>query len=171
MRIRMRPLLFFVLALAMMRPVWAVEAPAADGRHAASASNWEEDLRRCLVRKYFDRGSMTLSVTNGSLEIYVRWSDGEGLEKIDVAKIHVEIDQDRFDLQPQKMGAGKGANTYLLSPYPKVASLVSKGKWLTLTFPGQSDRDLRLPIGNGKKAMGFLKKCEDYWKKWHQQHP
>ena len=171
MRIRTRLLFFPVLALGILQPIWTVEAPARE-RHAAPASNWEEDFRRCLIRKTFDAGSITISLSDSSLEVYVLWSDETRLDDLKGTKIRAEIDQNQFELRPMPMKSDpEGASTYVLGPFETIAPLWSKGRWLTLAFSDHRDRNLRVPIGNGTKAMGFLKECKAYWEKWRKRHP
>lgn len=167
----MNRLFFPVLALNIMWPVLAVEPAAARGLKAAPATDWEEDFRRCLIRKHFDRGNVTISISGSALEIYVLWDDEQRLEDLGEANIRAEIDRERFELQVRKSDLGTNVATYELGPFATIAPLWSKGRELTLAFAGHPDRDLRLPIGNGKKAIGFLNKCEDYWKKWRARHP
>jgi hypothetical protein len=160
------PLFCSVLALVLTMPVW-------DARelHAAPASDWVEDFRRCLIRKPFDGGTLTISTTDGSLEIDVLWADETGLDAFKEAEIRAEIDGKQIDMRPLKTDLGDKVYAYELGPFATVAPLLSKGRSLSLAFADHAERNLRLPIGNGMKAIGFLKKCHDYWQKWRLRHP
>lgn len=171
MQTRMQPLLFPVLALSILTSVCGADALAARQRADTAASNWEEDFRRCLVRKPFDGGTVTISTTNGSLEIDVLWTDDTTLDAFKAAEFLAEIDQKQIEMRARKSDVGETVLAYELGTFATVAPLLSNGRWLALSFSDHTERNLRLPIGNGKKAMGFLKTCHDYWEKWRLRHP
>ena len=143
---------------------------AAREQRAAPSSNWEEDFRRCLVRKPFDGGTVTISTTDGSLEIDVLWTDETRLDAFKVAEFRAEIDQKQIEMRPRNSDVGEAVDAYELGSFAMVAPILSNGRWLTVAFADHPERNLRLPIGNGKKVMGFLKTCHDYWEKWRQRH-
>lgn len=171
MRMRMRLLLLPVLALGGLISVCGADVVAAGQRAAAPAGNWEEDFRRCLIRKPFDGGTVTISTTDGSLEIDVLWTDDTRLDAFEAAEFRAAIDQKQIEMRPLKSDTGEKVYVYELGSFSTIAPLLSNGRWLTLAFAGHPARNLRLPIGNGRKVMGFLKKCHDYWEKWRQRHP
>lgn len=171
MRTRMRRLLLPVLAAGLLISVCGADAVAAPQRTAAAASNWQEDFRRCLIRKPFDGGTVTISTTNGSLEIDVLWTDDTRLDAFKPAEIRAAIDQKQIETRPLKSDVGETVLAYELGSFATAAPLLSNGRWLTLEFADHPERNLRLPIANGRKAMGFLKTCHDYWEKWRRRHP
>lgn len=167
----MRLLLLPVLALVVLPCAFGADVLAAPQRAAAAASDWQEDFRRCLIRKPFDGGTVTISTTDGSLEIDVLWTDDTTLDAFKAAEIRAAIDQKQIEMPPRKGDAGETVLAYELGSFATVAPLLSNGRWLTLSLADHSERNLRLPIGNGRKAMGFLKKCHDYWENWRKRHP
>jgi hypothetical protein len=160
-----------VLVFAFLISGGGADVLAAREQRAPPANNWEEDFRRCLIRKPFDGGTVTISTTNGSLEIDVLWTDDTRLDAFKAAELRAEIDNKQIEMRPRQSDAGETADAYELGSFATIAPILSNGRWLTLAFADHTERNLRLPIGNGKKAMGFLKKCHDYWEKWRQRHP
>ena len=171
MRTGMRLLLVPALASSILISVCGANVLAAPQRAATAANDWVEDFRRCLIRKPFDGGTVTISTTNGSLEIDVLWTDDTGLDALRAAEIRAEIDQKQIEMRPRKGDAGETVYAYELGSFATVAPLLSNGRWLALSLADHPERNLRLAIGNGRKAMGFLKKCHDYWEKWRKRHP
>jgi hypothetical protein len=167
----MRRLLLPVLASVVLMSIGGADVLAAPQRAATPANEWQEDFRRCLIRKPFDGGTVTISTTNGSLEIDVLWTDDTALDAFKATEIRAAIDQKQIELQPRKGDAGETVYAYELGSFATVAPLLSNGRWLALSLTDHPERNLRLAIGNGRKAMGFLKKCHDYWEKWRQRHP
>jgi hypothetical protein len=60
-----------------------------------------------------------------------------------------------------------------LGIYAAVAPLFSKAKEMTIAIKPATDpaRTLTVKVGNGAKAMAFLKKCEGYWRNYNKRHP
>ena len=171
MRTRMRLLLLPAFAMVLLMSVCGADVLAAPQRAATAANDWAEDFRRCLIRKPFDGGTVTISTTNGSLEIDVLWTDDTGLDAFKAAEIRAEIDRKQIEMRPRKSDLGEAVYAYELGSFATVAPLLSNGQWLAFSLADHPERNLRLAIGNGRKAMGFLKKCHDYWEKWRQRHP
>jgi hypothetical protein len=144
----------------ILAPLGAVAAPAA----------WQEDFRRCLIRKPFDGGTLTISASDGALEIDVLWADDTGLDAFKATGFRAQIDQKSIDIQTLKNDAGE-VYAYALGPSATIGPLLSGGRSLALAFTDHPERDLRLEIGNGRKAVAFLEKCRNYWEKWRKQHP
>ena len=167
----MRLLLLPVLAVGLLMYVCGADVLAAPQRAATLSNNWQEDFRRCLIRKPFEGGTLTISTTDGSLEIDVLWTDDTRLDAFKAAEIRAEIDRKQIELQPRKSDGGETMLAYELGSFATIAPLLSNGRWLALSFADHIERNLRLPVGNGRKAMGFLKKCHDYWEEWRQRHP
>jgi hypothetical protein len=171
MRTRMRLLLLAMLAMGLLVSVCGADVLAAREPGTAAAGNWQEDFRRCLIRKPFDGGTVTISTTDGALEIDVLWNDDTRLDAFKAPEIRAEIDQKQIELRPRKSDVGDKVLAYELGSFATAAPLLSNGRSFSLAFADHPERDLRLSIGNGRKAMGFLRKCHDYWEKWRQRHP
>jgi hypothetical protein len=60
-----------------------------------------------------------------------------------------------------------------LGSYAALAALLSKAKQMTISIKPVTDpaRALTVKVGNGAKAMAFLKKCEVYWRDYNKKHP
>lgn len=80
----------------------------------------------------------------------------------------------RFDSRPPietVPDAATSANT--LGTYAAIAPIFAKARNLTILIPSpdKPDRTITIAIGDGAGAMAFLKKCDDYWRRWRAKHP
>lgn len=133
---------------------------------AADSSVWDEDLRRCMVSKGIPDGRVVIRNDEGNLEIEVQ---RKGDKKIQTETYTITFD----DRQPISIPSTneKGVFDHPLGSYKFAAPIISKARLMKISIAG-SDRpnDLVIvPIGKGAKAMAFLKKCDDYWRRYHSR--
>lgn len=148
-------------------------APAliiSDACHAAQSGVWEEDLRRCMIYKAINRGRVVIANDEGHLDIEVQ-RDGDGDEEADTRTYVITFD-DRapIDSTPPR-NAGAGIYDHRLGTYATIAPVFSKARKMTIliTAPDKPEDTITVPIGNGVKAIAFLKRCEDYWRRYHKK--
>jgi tetratricopeptide (TPR) repeat protein len=134
--------------------------------HAAEA--WQQDFRRCLVRKQFSEGSVVISVADERmLEIHIQWSDGTTLDNLGEVNLSVQIDQVFLpNLQTLKSDVGM-IYGYRLGSFNTILPALSHGKHLQVSIAGKPERSADLDIGAGKEAVAFLRKCDTYWTDFH----
>jgi tetratricopeptide (TPR) repeat protein len=129
-----------------------------------AADDWQQDFRRCLVRKQFSEGSVVISTDEGVVELDVQWSDGVTLDDLGDVNMSVQIDQLLLPrLQPLKSDAGM----YRLGSFDSVLPALSREKHLTVSIASRPERSVELDIGAGKEAVAFLRKCDMYWTDFH----
>lgn len=133
-----------------------------------AADDWQQDFRRCLVRKQFSEGSsVVLSTGEGAIELDVQWSDGATLDDLGDVNMSVQIDQLLLPrLQPLKSDVGM-IYGYRLGSFDSVLPALSRGKHLIVSIAGRPERSVELDIGAGKEAVAFLRKCDMYWTNFH----
>jgi hypothetical protein len=141
-------------------------APAAP---AAQADSWEEDLRRCMIYKAIDSDRrVVIANDEGVLEIELQQNDTENSQEAE--KTYVVT----FDNRPPSppMNAVEGIYPYRLGSYAAIAPIFAKARNMTIsiTAPDQPANSITVHIGNGAKAMAFLKKCHDYWRRYNNKH-
>jgi hypothetical protein len=133
---------------------------------SADSIVWGEDHRRCMVSKGIPDGRVLISNDEGILEIDVQ---REGDTKTKGETYTITFD----DRQPILITTTNepGIFDHRLGSYKSVAPIISKARLMKISITG-SDRPSNLivvPIGKGAKAMAFLKKCEDYWRRYHSR--
>jgi hypothetical protein len=129
---------------------------------SADSIVWGEDLRRCMVSKGIPNGRVVISNNEGNLEIDVQ-REGDTNTKGETYTITFD------DRQPISITPTNGIFDHRLGSYKFVAPIISKARLMKISITG-SDRPndlIVVPIGKGAKAMAFLKKCEDYWRRYH----
>ena len=103
------------------------------------------------------------------IDVQRDFSGGEGT---DIGTYVVTFD-DRtpIDTTPPK-DAEPGIYDHKLGAYTMIAPMFSKARTMTIliTAPDKPPEALTVPIVNGVKAMAFLKRCEDYWRRYHKKH-
>jgi hypothetical protein len=57
------------------------------------ADAWEEDFRRCLVRKHFAEENVIISAVERMIELDVQWLDGMTLDNVVDVNMSVQIDR------------------------------------------------------------------------------
>jgi hypothetical protein len=137
---------------------------------AAPAGAWEEDLRRCMIYKPIQDGRVVIANDESVLEIDVQ-REGDANEGADT-KTYVITFDDRtpIDTTPPKNASG-GIYDHRLGTYAAIAPIFSKARNMTISITA-SDKlaeAIIVSIGNGTKAMAFLKKCADYWRRYHNK--
>ena len=148
------------LYLAILLVASTIEGGAAD--------DWQQDFRRCLVRKQFSDGSVVISAGDERmLEIDVQWSDGATLDNLGDVNMSVQIDHFLLPrLQPLKSDVGM-IYGYRLGSFDSVLPALSRGKHLIVSIASRPERSVELDIGAGKEAVAFLRKCDMYWTNLH----
>jgi hypothetical protein len=132
---------------------------------AAPDDAWEEDLRRCMIYKPVHGGRVVIANNEGVLEIDVQ-RDGDATAGTDTRTFMIAFD-DRtpIDTTPPK-NAEAGIYDHRFGTYAAIAAVFAKTRNMTISIavPDKPSETLTVPIGNGAKAMAFLKKCDDYWR-------
>jgi hypothetical protein len=136
----------------------------------APADAWQQDFRRCLVRKQFSEGNVVVSSGGQMLEFDVQWSDGATLDNFGDVNLSVQIDQLRLPrLQPLKSDVGT-IYGYRLGSFDLVLPALSRGTRLTVSIASRPERSVEMDIGAGREAAAFLRKCDSWWANWHRTH-
>ena len=142
---------------------------AGDGA-AATRGAWEEDMRRCMIYKPIEGGRVVIANDEGVLEIDVQTeSNTNDPNKPD--KYSISFDGGPpIDATPPKDASGIYDNR--LGSYKGIAPVFAKAHGMTIAIAAADSpaRTVMVPIGDGAKAMAFLKKCEDYWRRQNAKH-
>jgi hypothetical protein len=138
---------------------------------AAESGTWQEDQRRCAVYLAIEDGRVAIADDDGVLWIDVQPQGGAanttGPNKYTIA----------FDKGASIDGVPTDGNTGIfdnrLGTYAAIAPVFSKAKEMTISIKPTTNlaRTLVVKVGNGAKAMAFLKKCETYWRDYNKKHP
>jgi hypothetical protein len=150
------------LALATLAAMVATNACT-----AAQLGVWEEDLRRCMIYKPIDGGRVAVANDEGAIEIEVQ---GERAATDGAQPIKYMV---TFDSRPPIDATPEGSTLdNKLGSYAAIAPIFAKAQNMTIsiTAPNAPARAVTIQIGDGAKAMGFLKKCEDYWRRRNAKH-
>ena len=134
-------------------PLAAVGAPAA----------WQEDLRRCMIYLPIEHGRVAIAYDEDILEIDVQ-RDDDWRER--AATTYVVTFDDRAPIET-KPPETRGILDHVLGPYATIAPIFAKTKTMkiAMTPPDKPTEVLTIKIGNGAKAMAFLKKCKEYYER------
>jgi hypothetical protein len=134
-------------------------ADAAPRLNTGDAAAWQQDFRRCLVRKQFSEGDVVISTDEGMLELEVTLGD------LSETNLSVQIDHVPLPrLEPERWPRlGPPGVTVIYKYGPFDSKLLSRGKRLRLSISGKPEQSVDLDIGGGKEAVAFLRKCEAYW--------
>jgi hypothetical protein len=144
---------FGLLSLLMVYFLSTIETAAAD--------SWEEDFRRCLVRK----GAVVISADEKMVQLI--WIDGFNLDEIDAANVSIRIDHGPV-LHPKPLRSDVGMlYDFELGSFDAIFPALSRGKQLQISIPDKPESSVNLDIGAGGKAVTFLKKCNRYWTNLH----
>ncbi|MFD2182250.1 hypothetical protein [Rhodoplanes azumiensis] len=125
----------------------------------APADDWSEDLRRCLVTKDIDGGRVVLAIDEGVVEIDVQRGTDSDAETYKVS----------FDggapIDTTPPNGATGLYAHRLGTLGTVTPVLSKAKRMTIaiTAADKPPETITIAVGNGAKAMAFLKKCAAYW--------
>lgn len=125
----------------------------------APADDWNEDLRRCLVTKDIDGGRVVLAIDEGVIEIDVQ----RGTDS-DAETYKVSFDGGApIDTTPPK--GATGLYEHRLGAFSTVSPVISRAKKMAIaiTAADKPPETITITVGNGAKAMAFLKKCAAYW--------
>jgi hypothetical protein len=142
---------------------------AAKASAAVESGAWQEDQRRCMISLPIKGGRIAIADDDGVLWIDVQ-PEGE-----DAAKAVPDKYTIAFDTGAPIDGAPKDGNTGMfdnrLGIYATVAPVFSKAKAMTISIKPATDpaRTLTVKVGNGAKAMAFLKKCEVHWRNYNKK--
>ena len=135
-----------------------------------AADTWQEDFRRCLVRKQFPAGVIVLSAGERDVELDIQWTDGKDLNDIGETELSVQIDGTALP-RPRVLKSDAGLiYGYSLGSMRAVLPALSRGRRLRVSLADDPERSVNLDIGGGKKAVAFLKKCDAYWTNWRRTH-
>ena len=144
---------------------------AASACAAAESGSWQEDQRRCMIYLPIKDGRVAIADDDGALWIDVQ-PGGGAADKPEPDKYTIA-----FDRGAPIDGAREDGNTGVfdnrLGSYAAVAPVFSKAKEMTISIKPKTGpaRTLIVKVGNGAKAMAFLKKCEKYWRGYNKKHP
>jgi hypothetical protein len=137
---------------------------------AAPTETWQEDLRRCMVYKRIFGGRIAIAIDEGVLWIDVQPEGGDATKTVpDKYRITFDngtpIDGTAKDAEP-------GIFDNKLGAYSAVAATFSKAKEMKVSISSETTpvRAITVPLGNGAKAMAFLKTCEAYWRRHNARH-
>jgi hypothetical protein len=74
--------------------------------------------------------------------------------------------------QGRKCRTSAGIYDNELGSYATIAPLFAKARSMTISITPRNAaaQAITVPVGNGQKAMAFLKKCDDYWRRYHSKH-
>jgi hypothetical protein len=137
----------------------------------AESGAWQEDQRRCTIYLPIKGGRIAIADDEGVLWIDVQ-PDGGDADRAVPDKYTIG-----FDKGAPIDGAPKDGNTGMfdnrLGIYAAVAPVFSKAREMTISIKPATDpaHTLIVKVGNGAKAMAFLKKCESYWRNYNEKHP
>jgi hypothetical protein len=136
---------------------------------AAESGAWQEDQRRCMICLPIKGGRIAIADDDGVLWIDLQPEGGDA-DKAVPDKYTIA-----FDKGAPIDGAPKDGNTGMfdnrLGIYAAVAPVFFKAKEMTISIKPATDpaRTLTVKVGNGAKAMAFLKKCEVYWRNYNKK--
>ena len=131
---------------------------------------WQEDLRRCMIYKPIEGGRVVIANNEGTLEIDVQ-REGAADEGTDAQKYLVTFDNGlAVSTRPTNASAGIYDNE--LGSYATIAPAFAKARSMTISITGGNTavQAITVPVGNGQKAMAFLKKCDEYWRRYQSKH-
>jgi hypothetical protein len=138
---------------------------------AAQAGAWEEDFRRCMIYKPIPGGRVVIANDEGVLEIDAQ-RDGDANEGTDTKTYMVAFDdRSPIDTTPPR-NASAGVYDHRLGTYAAIAPMFAKARNMTIsiTAADKPADTIAVSIGDGTKAMAFLKKCDDYWRRYNNKH-
>jgi hypothetical protein len=154
----------YIIMLMLTAPVLFT----AHASHAAQTDSWEEDLRRCMIYKAIDSGRrVVIANDEGALEIEVQREDSDNTEE--AVKTYIVTFDNRTPSPP--MNAVEGIYPHKLGTYATIAPVFAKARTMkiSITAPDEPEDTVTVHIGNGAKAMAFLKKCNDYWRRYNNK--
>lgn len=160
-RYNMRRLSIVVGVCLWIATTGADAAPRLNTSDRAAAA-WQQDFRKCPVRKQFSEGDVVISTGEGMLELELH---GVTLDDLGEANLSVQIDHVPLPrLEPLKMPRLQPPGVSVIYNYgPFDSNLLSRGKRLQVSNSGKPERSVDLDIGAGKEAVAFLRKCDMYW--------
>jgi hypothetical protein len=138
---------------------------------AAASSAWQEDQRRCMIYLPIKGGRIAIADDEGVLWIDVQLEGGNA-DKAAPDRYTIVFDNGApIDGAPKDGGTGMFDNR--LGIYAALAPVFSKAKEMTISIKPVTDpaRALAVKVGDGAKAMAFLKKCEVYWRNYNKKRP
>jgi hypothetical protein len=138
--------------------------------YAAQDGAWQEDLRRCMIYKPIEGGRVVIANNEGTLEIDVQ-REGTADEGTDGQEYLVDFDNGMaVSTRPTNASAGIYDNE--LGSYATIAPVFAKARSIMISITGGNApaQSITVPVGNGQKAMAFLKKCDEYWRRYHSRH-
>jgi len=114
-----------------------------------AAADWREDLRRCSIYKDFPDGYVVISVMY-PVEVNI-----VGNEEVKVSSVWID-----HTVLPARPGM---AYDYSIGSAKEVLPALARGKRLKVFVHDKAEPVVDLNIGNGKKAVAFLRECDMYW--------
>jgi len=144
----------------------AVSFAAAHG--AAAPAAWQEDLRRCMIYMPIEGGRVVIANDDGVLEIDVKpEADGAGTSE----KFTVTFDA-RTPIDTTPPQGASGIYDHRLGTFEAIAPVFARARDMAIAIMSSNApaRSIAVPVGNGAKAMAFLKKCNDYWRRQNAKH-
>jgi hypothetical protein len=123
-----------------------------------------------MIYKPVEGGRVVIANNEGTLEIDVQ-RDGTADEGADGQKYMITFDNGMaVGTRPTNASAGIYDNE--LGSYATIAPMFAKARSMTIsiTAPSTPAQMITVPVGNGQKAMAFLKRCDDYWRRYHSRH-
>jgi tetratricopeptide (TPR) repeat protein len=121
-------------------------------------ADWQYDFRRCTVGH--EVGDFYIRISS----LYpVEFDIMKNLDKsgVDFKVASVRIDQDDFSAR-----SGYAFEYSLGSGEPLLRAL-ARGNRLRVVAENKAEPIVDMAIGNGKKAVAFLRKCDMYWTNFH----
>jgi hypothetical protein len=155
-----------LIMLAVLPLLYAVTSCA-----AAASGAWREDQRRCMIYLPIKGGRIAIADDEGVLWIDVQL-EGGNTDRAEPDRYTIVFDNGApIDGAPKDGGTGMFDNR--LGSYAALAPVFSKAKHMTISIKPMTDpaHALTVNVGNGAKAMAFLKKCEVYWRDYNKKCP
>jgi hypothetical protein len=130
---------------------------------ASQPAAWEEDFRRCLIAQPIDDGRVVIEIDEERLAMDVQ----RGKDEDETSTYVITFDNHPpINIYSQKNPAG--GYPHVLGTYRSIAPVLSKARTMTISVTASDKHNdvITVAVGNGGKAMAFLKKCDDYWRRY-----
>jgi hypothetical protein len=129
----------------------------------AHAEDWEGNFRRCEVSKSFPQGKVIITAGE-TIELGIRWDD-EFRDRLNSKHVFITLQIDNIKLGTSTGVDDKNPNAYVGPPAALPA--LFQVRRIQISFRGEPEtlniEPINLEIGDGRKAVEFLKLCDKFW--------